>query len=175
MLPKEEKVEAVRRLEEDIRSSSGLLLTDYRGLNVSDITDLRRKLREAGAEYKVVKNTLFKRAVAQAQTSGINLDELLEGPTAVAFVHNDPITVAKVLTDFMKEHKTLAIKGGYIEGQVYGAAQIEQLSKIPAKPVLYAQLLGSMQSPIVNLVGTLQGVISNLVYTLQAVADKKAA
>ncbi|MDH7482588.1 MAG: 50S ribosomal protein L10 [Armatimonadota bacterium] len=172
-MPKQEKVEAVSRLEEDIRSSSGLLLTDYRGLNVSEITDLRRKLREAGAEYKVVKNTLFKRAVAQ--TSGINLDELLEGPTAVAFIHNDPITAAKVLTDFMKEHKTLAIKGGYIEGQVYGAAQIEQLSKIPAKPVLYAQLLGSMQSPIVNLVGTLQGVVSNLVYTLQAVADKKAA
>lgn len=172
-MPKEEKVQAVSKLEEDIRNSSALLLTDYRGLNVSEITDLRRKLREAGAEYKVVKNTLFKRAIDE--TLGISFDNLLEGPTAVAFVHNDAVAVAKVITDFMKEHKTLAIKAGYIEGQVFGSAQVEQLSKIPPRPVLYAQLLGSMQSPIVNLVGTLQGVVSNLVYTLQAVADKKAA
>jgi len=172
-LPNEEKAEAVSRLEEDIRGAVSLLLTDYRGLNVSEISDLRRKLRESGAEYKVVKNTLFKRAAAQA--SEINLDELLEGPTAVAFVHHDPVVVAKALTDFMKDHKTLSLKGGYVEGQLYAADQIEQLSKIPPRPVLYARMLGCMQSPMSNLVGTLQGVVSSLVYTLQAAAEKKAA
>lgn len=172
-MPREDKVQAVQELREDIQGSTALLLTDYRGLTVSQISELRRKLREAGSEYKVVKNTLFKLAAQDVIAS--DLTALLEGPTAVAFVHADPIASAKAIMDFMRENKIPTIKGGVVEGHLYGADQIQALSKVPPKEVLLAQLMGSMQSPISNLVGTLQGTISNLVYTLQAISEKKAA
>jgi len=172
-LPREDKIEVVRELREDIERSNALLLTDYRGLTVKEISALRRSLREAGAEYKVVKNSLFELAAESMADSG--LPQLLEGPTAVAFVRNDPVLSAKVIADFMREHKTLSIKGGFVEGQLYTADQIQALSKVPPRDVLVAQLLGSIQLPISNLVGTLQGLVSSLVYTLQAVADQKAA
>lgn len=148
-------------------------MTDYRGLRVSESQALRRKLRDAGSDYKVVKNTLFELAAKDAGDSG--LEGLLAGPTAVAFVHTDPVAAAKAVVDFAREHKAMSIKGGYMDGQIYDVNQIQALSKIPPKDVLIAQLLGSIQSPISGLVGTLQGVMSNLVYTLQAVADQKAA
>ena len=172
-MPKEEKIEAVQELRKSIEGSSSLLLTDYRGLTVSEITALRRSLRESGADYKVVKNTLFKLAAEKLADSGVY--DLLAGPTAVAFVHNDPIAPAKKIMDFAREHKDLEVKGGYVEGRLLTADQVQALSKIPPKEILLAQLLGSMQSPISGLVGTLQGLMSNLVYTLQAVSDQKAA
>ena len=172
-LPKEVKVEQVRELREEIEGSKALLLTDYRGLTVSEITTLRRKLREAGAEYKVVKNTLFHLAAEGLVSSEI--DRLLAGPTAIAFVSVDPIAPAKTISDFMREHKAMSIKGGYFEGMVYNPEQVQALAKIPPKEVLIAQAVGAIASPLSGLVGTLQGVISNFVYTLQAVADQKAA
>jgi len=172
-LPSEEKTEMVRELREDIKGSNVLLLTDYRGLTVSEISALRWNLREAGAEYKVVKNTLFKLAAEDMADSG--LYQLLVGPTAVAFVHNDVIAPAKAIVDFMAEHKELSIKGGFVDGHLWSADQIEAVSRVPPRDVLTSQLIGSLQSPIAGLVGTLQGMMSNLVYTLQAVADKKAA
>jgi large subunit ribosomal protein L10 len=172
-LPKEEKVEAVQEIRKSIEGSSSLLLTDYRGLTVSEITTLRRTLHDAGADYKVVKNTLFKLAADKLAESGIY--DLLAGPTAVAFVHNDPIAPAKAIVDFAREHKELEVKGGYVEGRLLTADQIQTLSRIPPKEVLLAQLVGSIQSPISGFVGTLQGLLSNLVYTLQAVADQKTA
>ena len=172
-MPREDKIEMVEELTEQVKSADALILTDYRGLDVKQITALRKKLREAGAEYRVVKNTLLKRAASDI--SGPELDRLLEGPTAVAFVHGDPVAIARAVSDYIREHKMPALKGGYVEGSLLDAVRVEQLSKIPPKQVLYAQLLGSMQSPITGLVGTLQAMVSNLVYTLQAVADKKAA
>ena len=172
-MPKEEKVEAVQELRERIEGSNSLLLTDYRGLTVSDITTLRKALREAGAEYKVVKNTLFRLAAEKLADSGVY--DLLVGPTAVAFVHNDPIAPAKTIMDFAKDHKELEVKGGYVEGRLLAADQIQALARIPPKEVLLAQLVWSIRSPISGLVGTLQGLMSNLVYTVQAVADQKAA
>lgn len=172
-MQKEEKVELVRELRENINESNALLLTDYRGLKVSEISALRRNLREIGAEYKVVKNTLFELAAEGISDTGII--QLLEGPTAIAFVHNDPIASSKAIVDFMRVHKALSIKGGIVEGQLYGADQIRALSTVPPREILISQMMGAIQSPITNLVGTLQGCLSNLVYTLQAVADQKAA
>lgn len=172
-MPKEEKIEAVKELRENIEGSNSLLLTDYRGLTVSEITTLRRTLHEKGADYKVVKNTLFKLAAEKLADSGIY--DLLAGPTAVAFVHNDPIASAKAIMDFTRDHKDLEVKGGYVEGRLLTADQIQALSKIPPKEILLAQLVGSIQSPIAGLVGTLQGLMSNLVYTLQAVSEQRAA
>ena len=172
-LPKQEKIDAVAEIKEDLAASSGYFLTDYRGLKVSEITDLRRKLRAAGVEYKVVKNTLFSLAAGEEATSV--LSQYLEGPTAVAFVKADPVASAKALVDFAREHKTMSLKAGMVEGQFLNLEQVQALSKIPSKEVLIAQMLGSMQSPITGFVGTLQGLMSNLVYTLQAVTDQKAA
>ena len=172
-MPQQDKQELVQKLREDIEGASALILTDYRGLTVSEITALRRKLREAGADYKVVKNTLFGLAAGELTERG--LGRMLAGPTAVAFVHNEPIASAKAIADFAQEHKTLSIKGGLVEGCLYGADQIQALSKVPPREVLIARMMGLMQSPIANLVGAMQGLISNLVYTIQAVSEKKAA
>lgn len=172
-MPREDKVERVSELKADIERSTAMYLTDYRGLSVSAISLLRRNLGAVGAEYKVVKNTLLKRAA-----EGIDDPDLIgtmAGPTAIAFVHDDPIAPAKTIVDFMKDHKTLSIKGGYLDGRFYGPTDVTALSKVPPRDQLIAMLVGSVQSPITGLVGTLQGVVSNLVYTLQGVAEKKTA
>lgn len=172
-LPRDEKVQQVEQMRQHIDESGALILTDYRGLSVSAITDLRRKLRQAGAEYKVVKNTLFRLAAENLMEQGMG--EMLEGPTAVAFVQDEPVAPAKTIVDFMVEHKTLQLKGGYFEGRVLDADQMKALSKIPPKEILLAQAVGAIQSPLAGLVGTMQGLLSGLVYTLQAISEKKAA
>ncbi|MHB0913924.1 MAG: 50S ribosomal protein L10 [Armatimonadota bacterium] len=169
-MPKQRNIDQVAELKQDLERSKALLLTDYRGLRVSEISDLRRKLRAMGASYKVVKNTLFELASGNEEVF-----PMLTGPTAIAFVGNDPVASAKALVDFAREHKALELKGGVVEGRVLGAEQIQALSKVPPRDVLIAQMVGSIQSPLSNLVGTLQGVMSGLVYTLQAVAAEKAA
>lgn len=172
-MPKQEKIDAVNKLHDDIRNSGGFVITDYRGLTVSEMTTLRRNLREFGSSYKVVKNTLFQRAAEGMEGTGMY--DMLEGPTAVAFVEKDPVGTAKALVDFARKHKDLEIKGGLVEGHVLGADQIQALSKVPPREVLISQMLGAFQSPIAGFVGTLQGIISEFVFTLQAVADHKAA
>lgn len=172
-MPKQEKVDLVTKMHEDIQNSDALVMTDYRGLTVSEITDLRRSLRDAGTTYAVVKNTLFELAAKDQVKEDVT--PLLVGPTAVAFVRQDPIASAKALVEFARTHKALEIKGGYVDGQVMSAAEITALSKIPPKEVLISQMLGAFQSPITGFVGTLQGIMSQFVFTLQAVADQKAA
>ena len=172
-MPNQEKVELVSELLEELKNSSALLMTDYRGLRVTEIQGLRKKLRDVGADYKVVKNTLFLRA---AQANGDEgLEGVLAGPTAVAFVRDDPVASAKVIVDYLREHKAMSVKGGYVEGRVYGADQIVALSKVPPRDQLRAMMVGSIQAPLVGLVGTLQGVLSGVVFTLQAIADQKSA
>lgn len=171
-MPKEEKIERVRGLREDIEGARGLLLTGYRGLTVGEMSDLRGSLRQAEAEYKVVKNTLFE--LAAKDLLDPDIVRFLEGPTAVAFMHGDAIAPARALVNFMRDHKALSIKGGLVEGHIYDASQIQALSTVPSRDVLIAQLMSAVQSPVTGLVGTLQGLMSSAVYTLQAVADKKA-
>jgi large subunit ribosomal protein L10 len=173
-MPTVQKEQTVAELREMFTGSQAAILTDYRGLKVSDLTQLRRKLRTVDAEFHIVKNTLFRRA-----TDGLITDEEflghLEGPTAIGFAKSDPTGVAKTMLEYAKDHKTFSIKGAYVEGRVLGPEQITALSKLPSKDVLIAQLMGSLNAPIANLVGTLQGVISNFVYTLQAISDQKGA
>ena len=172
-MAREEKTKLVEELRGDIQNSSGFLLTDYRGLTVSELSEFRRKLDEAGANYRVVKNRLFQLAAEGFVDS--ELAQLLEGPTAVAFVRDDPIAPARAIAEFMRGHKTVSIKGGFVEGHLYDADKIRALSTVPPHEVLVSQLVGAVQSPIAGLVGTLQGLMSELVYTIQAVADKEAA
>lgn len=166
-----EKVAVVAELQEMLGNTKGAVLADYRGLTVAQDTKLRRKLREAGVEYKVVKNTMLRIAANELNLEG--LDPYLEGPTALAFSQTDPVAPAKILTDFAKEHKVFEIKAGLVEGKVVDAAGVKALASLPSKEVLVAQLLGSMQAPISGLVNVLQGTIRNVVYVLDAVRKQK--
>jgi large subunit ribosomal protein L10 len=168
-IPTAEKEQAIQELTALIQRSKGAILTDYRGFTVSEITELRKRLREHGAEYHVVKNTLFKRALED----GEGLVPFLEGPTAIAFALQDPVGPAKTLLDFIREKRKGVVKAGYIDGQVYTEPQVGELSKLPSRDVLIAQVVGGIQSPLSGLVGALNGILSNFVFTLQAIVDKQ--
>ena len=173
-MPTAAKEKLVGEIRETLQGSAAAILTDYRGLSVADLTKLRRKLRESDTEFHIVKNTLFKLA-----STGVIKDESiyaqLEGPTGIGFVKGDTVAGAKAILEFIKDHKTMSIKGGYVEGKVLNQDQITALSKLPSKNVLIAQMLGSLNAPVSGLVGTLNGIISNFVFTIQAIADQKQA
>ncbi|HVK02112.1 MAG TPA: 50S ribosomal protein L10 [Armatimonadaceae bacterium] len=156
--------------------AQAVVLADYRGLSVPQIGDLRKQLRDKDADFSVVKNTLFKRALAGEDGSiDPGLDAALNGPTAAVYALGDPVSVAKVVTDYIAANRNtpLSIKGGWVGGKFFDAKQVEQLSKVPPREVLISQMLGSFNAPITGFVGTLNGIISNFVFTLQAVADKR--
>lgn len=170
---REEKAEIVAELAEKLQSSKAVIFADYRGLKVSDATALRRTFREAGAEIKVVKNTLTQIA---AEKSGIEgLEKFLTGPTAVAFGFDDPVVPARLLTEFVKNNKNMEIKGGLVEGKVVGLQQIKYLADLPSREVLVSQVLRGLNGPLSGLVGVLQGPVRKLVYALKAVHDQKAS
>ena len=170
--PAAAKVENVADLRELVGQTQAAILTDYRGLSVAELTDLRKKLRDTGAEFRVVKNTLFKRA-ADGLMPVDQLDTFLSGPTAIGFAKSDPVGTAKALLDFAQAHRAMSVKAGVMEGRVLDVPQVEALSRTPPREVLIAQMLGSLNSPIAGFVGTLNGIISNFVFTLQAIADKQ--
>ena len=168
-----EKQQVVAELKEKLAATKGAVFTNYRGVSVAMDTKLRRKLREAGVEYKVVKNTLTRIAANEAGITG--LDQYLEGPTAMAVSATDPVAPAKLISDFIKENKlqSIEIKAGLVEGKVIDEKGVKALASLPPREVLVAKMLGSMQSPITGLVNVLQGNIRNLVYALEAVRKQK--
>ena len=163
----------VAELKEKLTGAKGAVLVNYRGLTVAQDTKLRRQLREAGVDYRVVKNTMTSIAAQEAGLEG--LDVYLEGPTAMAISTTDPVAPAKIITDFVKEHKlqVLEVKAGLVEGNVIDENGVKALASLPSREVLIAKMLGSMQSPITGLVNVLQGSIRNLVYALDAVRQQK--
>jgi large subunit ribosomal protein L10 len=168
-----EKQATVAELKEKLGSVKGAVLADYRGLNVADATKLRRNLREAGIEFRVVKNTMTRIAAQEVGIQG--LDTYLEGPTAIAFGFQDPVAPAKIIAEFAKGNKNLVIKAGIVEGKVVNDEGVKALAELPPREVLIAKMLGSMQAPITGLVNVLQGNIRNLVYALEAVRKQKEA
>ncbi len=170
--PRADKVAEVAELRE-ILSSGSVILTDYQGLDVKGVSSVRKKLREAGSGYRVVKNSLFELAAAGLPAE--KLAEGLVGPTAMVYTTDDPVAAAKALQEFAKGPQGVKVKAGVVDGHFLTAAQIAELSKIPPKQVLYGMLVGGLQSPITGLVSTCQQMISQLVFTLQGVADQKAA
>lgn len=163
----------VADIKEKLAGAKGMVITSYRGLTVAQDTKLRSKFREAGVHYQVVKNTMTRIAAHEAGIEG--LDQYLEGTTAIAVSNTDPVAPAKVISDFIKEHKldSLEIKAGMVEGKVIDAAGVKSLAALPTREVLIAQVLAGMQSPIVGLVNVLQGSIRNVVYALDAVRKQK--
>ena len=168
-----EKQALVAEMQEKLAGAKGAVLTNYRGLTVAQDTKLRRKLREAGVEYRVVINTMTRIAATEAGIQG--LDVYLEGPTAIAMSTTDPVAPAKVISDFVKENKlqALEVKAGLVEGKVIDAAGVKALASLPPREVLLSQVLAGMQAPISGMVNVLQGTIRNFVYALDAVRRQK--
>ncbi len=138
----------VDQISAEIKDAQSAVLVDYRGLTVEQDTQLRKQLREAGVLYKVYKNTMMKRAFEGTVFAG--LEEYLDGPSAIAISTEDATSPAKIICDFAKEAKALEVKAGVVEGAVYTAEEVIELSKIPSREVLLSKLLGSIQSPITN-------------------------
>lgn len=166
-----EKVRMVEEIADRLKRSQAVVLTDYRGLDVKAITELRAKLREAGAELKVVKNTLTRLAAQSVEIEG--LDSYLEGPTAAAFSYSDAVAAAKVISDFAKAHDALQVKAGVLNGKVISAEEVVALAKLPSREELVAKVLWGLQSPIAGLVNVLNGPVRGLVYALEAIRKQK--
>jgi len=143
-----EKEQLVSELAGKLSESSCAIVTDYRGLNVAQVTQLRKTLREAGIEFAVLKNTMLRRATEKTELT--DLDQYLSGPTAVAFSKDDVVAPAKILTEFAKKNDKLTVKGGVVEGKVVDFAQIKALADLPSREGLLSMLLSVLQAPVRN-------------------------
>jgi len=152
------KGQVVSEIAEKLEKSSSTVIVDYRGLTVEEVTELRKKFREANVEYKVYKNTLVRRAAKQVGINDLN-DESLVGPNAIAFGYEDPVAPARVISDFIKTHPKLELKMGIVEGEFYGKEQIEEFANIPSREVLIAKLLGSLKAPVSNFAYLIDALI----------------
>ena len=146
----------VQAIADDIKAAQSVVLVDYRGLTVAQDTELRKQLREAGVIYKVCKNTMMKRAFEGTEFAG--LEEYLEGPSALVVSKDDATAPARIICKFAKTAEALEVKAGVVEGNVYDAAGINELSKVPSREELLSKLLGSLQSPITNLARVLNQI-----------------
>ena len=168
-----EKIAEVELLTEKMRDAHGLILADFTGLTVAQANELRGKCREAGVEFRVVKNRLARRAAADVDASA--LDDLLKGPTGIAFGMEGPVEPAKILTDFAKDNEKLEIKGGFLDGNLLTAEEVIALSKMPSRDELLAMMMSTFQGPTRGFVGVLHGLLSKCVRTLDAVREQKDA
>jgi large subunit ribosomal protein L10 len=171
--PRPEKVAVVDEVRERLSSASATILTEYRGLTVKDIATLRRALRDAGGEYKIYKNTLVRFAVQELGLT--DLEGLLTGPTAIAFVENDAAAVAKALRDFGRTNPHLVVKGGLLGGNVLTPADATALAELPSRDVLLARIAGGLAAPMQKFAGLLQALPRNMAYGLKALIDQKVA
>jgi large subunit ribosomal protein L10 len=171
-MPNVRNQEAVKNLAGKFKNMKGMILTEYHGLTVEEISELRSKLRSFDSEYVVVKNTLSERALKEA---GIDAGKNFSGSTALVIENGDLVSPAKAIMDFAKTHVKLKIRAGYLEGKFVNAAVIEQLSSLPSKEVLIAKMLGSMNAPITGFVNVLAANIRGIVTVLDAIAKKQAA
>ncbi len=165
-----EKQTVVTELVTRLKTARSVYVTDFAGLNVAQVSDLRRRLRKAGVEYVVVKNTLARRAFEGATVSG--LDGFLKGSTALA-LSQDASASAKVLTDFAKEFQKPAVKGGVVDGRAVTPAQVKRMAALPPREVLLAELGAAMQGPMVGFLGALQALLSNFAGALEALKSQR--
>ena len=176
---KAQKQELVTTLAARLGRSSTVYVTDFTGLSVAKLTQLRRRLRQAGTEFVVVKNTLARRALAGAHMGGAagggGLEQHFAGPTGLVLAGADPVAAAKVLADFAKEFEKPAIKAGLVDGKAVTPEQVKRLASLPSRIELLAQLGGTLQAPMGGLVGALNGLLMNVVGALEALRTKRAS
>jgi large subunit ribosomal protein L10 len=177
--PRPEKVAVVDEVRERFESANAALLTEYRGLDVTALQALRRALRDAGGEYKIYKNTLVRFAVREA---GLEIEDLLAGPTAIAFVGEQPdgsagdaVLVAKALRDFARTNPALVVKGGVMDDRALSADDARALADVEPREVLLARLAGAFAAPMQQFAGLLQALPRNFAYGLSALIDKGGA
>jgi large subunit ribosomal protein L10 len=166
-----DKATAVADIAEQFKDATATLITEYRGLTVANLAELRRSLG-ASATYSVAKNTLIKRAASEAGVEG--LDELFVGPTAIAFVTGEPVDAAKAIKTFAKEHKALVIKGGYMDGRALTVAEVERIADLESREVLLAKLAGAMKGNLSKAAGLFNAPVSQVARLAAALQDKKA-
>lgn len=171
--PTPEKVAEVEALEKRLRKASVVILTDYRGLTVSELNTLRSRLREASLEYRVTKNTLLNRAAERVGVTG--LSPLLSGPTAVVFGTDDPGVPARLLQEFIRQYRKLEIKGGVVQGETLGADIVLALATLPSRAELLARVVGVLQWPLRGVVSALSAPHRALVMTLDALRKQREA
>lgn len=169
-MPTQRKVETVETLTDKFERAQMALVADYRGLTVAEISDLRAKLRESGAELMVAKNTLVLRA-AKA-TGNDALEPLLAGPTALAFAYDDVARTAKAIVDYNRGPKKLAVRGGRLGNAQLGENALDQVASLPSRQQVLAQIVGGVSSPVSGVVGVINAAISNVLYVLQARIDQ---
>jgi large subunit ribosomal protein L10 len=167
-----EKAETVAAVHERLKSAKMAIVTEYRGLDVDQMTRLRREIRHASGEYQVIKNTLVKRALKG--TAYVDLERLLEGPNGWVFAYDDPVVLSKALVKFVDENEKLAIKGGVFEGQFMDPAKVKSLAQMPSKPELQARLLAMIQAPATQLARLIQEPGAQVVRLLEALRKGKA-
>ena len=169
----ESKKAAVAGLVEELKSAAAGIVVDYRGLTVEEDTELRRKFRAAGVKYSVVKNSLLGFAAKEVGLEG--LDEVLHGPTALAYHTEDMVAPAKVFSDFVKDHEIVSFKSGFMEGKVMTLDEVKVLASTPSKEVLIAKMMGSLQSPVSGLVRLLNTIVEGGVEISDLIAKKGGA
>jgi len=167
------KVATIDEVKAKVASTTTAVVTEYRGLTVAEISGIRRQLRTLGADYKVFKNTLVRRAIADTENAG--LADLLVGPTGIAFVQGDVSAAAKALRDFAKATPTLVLKGGVVDGSVLSAKDLTALADLPSREVLLSMFAGALAAPMRNLAGLMKAVPQSLAYGLAALRDSMPA
>jgi large subunit ribosomal protein L10 len=172
-MPRPEKVAVVEEIRTKLAESDAAVLTEYRGLTVHELADLRGSLRGAGTEYKVFKNTLARRAVEGVGLEGIA--SLFQGPVAIAFVRGDAAAAAKALRDFGRNNPALVLKGGLLGDRVITPTDLEALAELPSREVILSQIAGTFQAPLVKAAGLFQAFTRNLAYGVQALIDQRIA
>lgn len=171
--PREEKVAVVAEVAERLRSADAVIVTEYRGMKVGQLANLRRQLRDVGGEYTVYKNTLARLGAEQAGMP--QLSDVLVGPTGITFVQGDVAAAAKALRDAAKANPLLVLKGGVLDGKLMSAADVEALADLPSREVLLARMAGALQAPLVKTAGLLQALPRNFAYGLKALIDQQQA
>ncbi len=167
-MPSEAKIAAVEDLKQFLEGASSIFLTDFTGMPVEMMSDLRRKCREADVDYRVVKDSLTRLA---AKAAGVeDVIEFIEGPTGLALGHEDQLAPARVLSEFAKEHKLPRLKAAFLEGKIFGEEEVKKLAALPSREVLVAQFAMSLNSPLGGFVGALNQVMWKLVATIDSVA-----
>jgi large subunit ribosomal protein L10 len=169
----DEKKQVVEEIKQKLEAASLVVCTDYRGLNVVQVTELRNKLRVPGVEYRVLKNTMFRFALQQAGYE--NIAGQITGPNAVIFSNEDPVGPAKTITDFAKTNKQLEITLGILEGKYLSPDEIKNLAQLPNREVLLGQVVGTMQAPITSFVRVLNANLTGLVRALDGIREQKQA
>ncbi|KUH94756.1 50S ribosomal protein L10 [Mycolicibacterium acapulense] len=170
-MAKDDKAAAVADIVERFNSSTATLVTEYRGLSVAHLKDLRRALGDS-ASYRIAKNTLVKRAAAEAGIEG--LDELFVGPTAIAFVKGEAVDAAKAIKKFAKDNKALVIKGGYMDGRPLSVSEVERIADLESREVLLAKLAGAMKANLSKAAGLFNAPASQVARLAAALEEKKA-